>query len=37
MITHEADIAACAKRVIYLKDGVILKDYLNKKKENRKY
>ena len=36
MITHEADIAACAKRTIYLKDGVILKDSLNKKQKNIK-
>ncbi|CAN5193025.1 ABC transporter ATP-binding protein [soil metagenome] len=30
VITHEADIAAFAKRVILLKDGVIISDTLNK-------
>jgi putative ABC transport system ATP-binding protein len=29
MITHEPDIAAHAKRIIYIKDGQIEKDYVN--------
>ena len=29
MVTHEEDIAACAKRVIHLRDGVIERDELN--------
>lgn len=32
MITHEPDIAAYAKRIITIKDGKILKDYKNPKK-----
>lgn len=31
MITHEPDIAAHAKRIIFVKDGKILKDEMNKK------
>lgn len=31
MITHEPDIAAHAKRIIHVKDGIIIKDEKNKK------
>lgn len=33
MITHEPDIAAHAGRIIHIKDGVIIKDEINKKKK----
>jgi putative ABC transport system ATP-binding protein len=33
MITHESDIAAHAKRVLYIRDGKIVKDELNKKQK----
>jgi len=33
MITHEPDIAAHASRIIYVKDGVIIEDELNKKRK----
>jgi len=33
MITHEPDIAAHASRIIHVKDGVITKDEINKKKK----
>ena len=36
MITHEADIAAYAKRVIYLKDGQIVNDHQNGKRRRAK-
>jgi len=34
MITHEADIADWAKRIIYIRDGKIEKDFINKKQKN---
>ena len=37
MITHEPDIASHAKRVIYIKDGKIVKDEKNGKKLKKKY
>lgn len=33
MITHEPDIAEHAKRVIYIKDGLLFKDAVNKKQK----
>jgi putative ABC transport system ATP-binding protein len=36
MITHEPDIAAHAKRIIYIKDGKIFKDEVNKKQKRAK-
>jgi len=33
MITHEPDIAAHASRIIHVKDGVIIKDEINKKRK----
>lgn len=33
MITHEPDIAAHASRIIHVRDGVILKDEVNKKRK----
>lgn len=36
MITHEPDIAEHAKRIIYIKDGRIFKDELNKKQKRAK-
>ena len=35
MITHEADIAANAKRIIHIKDGKIIKDEVNKNQKKR--
>lgn len=34
LITHEAEVAAHAKRIIYIKDGVITKDVVNDKVKN---
>lgn len=36
MITHEPDIAAHAKRIIYIRDGKLAKDELNKKQKRAK-
>ena len=33
MITHEGDIAICAKRIIQIMDGKILNDKINKKQK----
>ena len=29
LVTHEADIAQCARRQVHLKDGLIEQDFLN--------
>lgn len=34
LITHEMDVADCANRIIYVRDGVIEKDVLNKPKDH---
>ena len=36
MITHEPDIADHAKRVIYVRDGKVIKDVINKKQKRAK-
>jgi putative ABC transport system ATP-binding protein len=36
MITHEPDIAEHAKRILVIKDGVIIEDKLNKKQKRAK-
>jgi putative ABC transport system ATP-binding protein len=34
LITHEMDVADCANRIIYVRDGVIEKDVLNKPQDH---
>jgi putative ABC transport system ATP-binding protein len=34
LITHEMDVADCANRIIYVRDGVIEKDVINKPKDH---
>lgn len=37
MITHEPDIASHASRIIHVKDGVIVRDEINKKRKKANY